>query len=157
MNKLILIVPIILALFAMPAFAESIDYCLNDSYAQSNFSADIITDGTAGNISYSTTSYCSEGCSNTLNTCRLDQSGQTVQTVLWIVGIIVLLILSTYMSSYASGIGWSILAISALICLILGGLLDIYSATFRTLFLALTLLPVGYLLVSTQKGGDEDE
>lgn len=163
MNKLISLIFIFAMMLSGVALAAptSIDYCINDSYAQTNFSFDMISDGVPGNMSFFNTEYCSDGCSNTLNACRTNQSGQTFQAAGWIILFVVMMVISGYISRHANGLGLAILSMVILLSIVIGAVTDIFSGYFKTLFIVFALVPIGYLLVSVirnmQGGEDEDD
>lgn len=137
---------ITLLMIPFPVLAQDTrSICITSDTVQQNTSW--VIDGTITK-DLSENIYCPTGCSATLNYCRLDMSQQIYLALGLIIVFIIMMLLSGWVSEKANYIDLAILALTATFSVMVGGLLDIFSTIFRTMFIVFAIVPVFFFVYS---------
>lgn len=135
--KWLIIFIVLLAFVATPVYAETIEYCINDTYSQKNKTVTVEFDGNSTLIESFKTTYCNNGCSDTLGECRFDAFMEAIVIVL----VVSLLVGFIYLSREIAILNVSIIIVGSLASVLIA-ITDVFNTPINTLFL---ILPLGIL------------
>lgn len=152
MNKKLLLMTVFMIFITGISFATSVNTCIDTNTLQKNCTLNV-----GGNdVEISEEKTCSDGCSDTLKSCR-----PTIPVQLGLIGVfmlfvIVLLIYGKEMRIFKL----TILSVSSLASLMFGAG-DLFTTPYNTIFLAFGMLLIGYTIFwsvdSKKKNMEVDE
>ena len=121
--------------------------CLDNSTAQKNVSLYNASDMTTF-VSLTQNITCSQNCSTTLNDCRMEEPNQMYYFLAIIVISFGILMFSLWIGRRMPLIDMPIYFIMVLFFAMLGGVFDVFNSYYNTIFIAFTLIPIGFFLYS---------